>query len=616
MSKGKNNRNSRRKDKEKDEKITVRKMIGNVMYLLKYAARYDRPLVMKIMIFNILLLSGMAANDTFILKMIINRLTGKVEFNEIIILLLISLVLVVVLEWIHQLLNEWAKAKLIPLSGRIQRELAEKNSLKDLIFYDDPKNYDQYEMVSQRADELIADAVTIVSKIIGGSIALLVAASMILTIDPILALFPIAGFIVNLLTRFKIEKINYTWWVEYRKKLRKADYSKRVFYQPEFAKECKLTDVRAPLRLQFDEALDEAAEEGRIYGPPLTWVSLVNWISVFTIFSFFAIPAYLGYLALVVKSIALGEVASGNNAANYVRRNLNEINYCLVDFQVIGRYGDMLIKLFEYKPNIEVADGISPEKGSGAISLSHVSFRYPNTEKDTLSDISIDIRPGEKIAIVGENGAGKTTFVKLLMRLYDVTGGSISYGDHDIREYNTKEYRKKISAVFQDYNIYAASLAENVLLRKVRPEDEEDIVNALKEADFGKKLDSLPSGIHTQLTREFDESGVNLSGGESQKIAISRVFLRNEDRAVSILDEPSSALDPVSEYKLNRSLIDHAKEDTIIFISHRLSTTRMADRIYLFEHGTIKEQGTHEELMALNGRYREMFDRQAKNYIM
>lgn len=616
MSKGKNNRNSRRKDKEKGEKITVRKMIGNVMYLLKYAARYDRPLVMKIMIFNILLLSGMAANDTFILKMIINRLTGKVEFNEIIILLLISLVLVVVLEWIHQLLNEWAKAKLIPLSGRIQRELAEKNSLKDLIFYDDPKNYDQYEMVSQRADELIADAVTIVSKIIGGSIALLVAASMILTIDPILALFPIAGFIVNLLTRFKIEKINYTWWVEYRKKLRKADYSKRVFYQPEFAKECKLTDVRAPLRLQFDEALDEAAEEGRIYGPPLTWVSLVNWISVFTIFSFFAIPAYLGYLALVVKSIALGEVASGNNAANYVRRNLNEINYCLVDFQVIGRYGDMLIKLFEYKPNIEVADGISPEKGSGAISLSHVSFRYPNTEKDTLSDISIDIRPGEKIAIVGENGAGKTTFVKLLMRLYDVTGGSISYGDHDIREYNTKEYRKKISAVFQDYNIYAASLAENVLLRKVRPEDEEDIVNALKEADFGKKLDSLPSGIHTQLTREFDESGVNLSGGESQKIAISRVFLRNEDRAVSILDEPSSALDPVSEYKLNRSLIDHAKEDTIIFISHRLSTTRMADRIYLFEHGTIKEQGTHEELMALNGRYREMFDRQAKNYIM
>ena len=524
--------------------------------------------------------------------------------------------LVVILEWIHQLLNEWAKAKLIPLSGRIQRDLAEKNSLKDLIFYDDPETYDTYAVVSQRADELVSDAVTVVSKIIGGTVALFVAAAMILTIDPILAIFPVAGFIVNLATRFKIEKINYTWWVEYRKKLRKADYSKRVFYQPEFAKECKLTDVRGPLRLQFDEALDEAAEEGRIYGPPLTWVSLVNWISVFTVFSFFAIPAYLGYLALVVKSIALGEVASANNAANYVRRNLNEINYCLVDFQVIGRYGSKLIKLLEYKPNIEVADGLTPEKGSGELVLSHVSFRYPNTEEDTLKDISIEIHPGEKIAIVGENGAGKTTFVKLLMRLYDVTGGSISYGGHDIREYNTRKYRKKISAVFQDYNIYAATVAENVLLRKANEEDEEDVRHALKKADFGRKLDSLPLGIHTPLTREFDEDGVNLSGGEAQKIAISRVFLKNEDRAVSILDEPSSALDPVSEYKLNKNLIENAGDNTVIFISHRLSTTRMADRIYLFEHGKIIEQGTHDELMAQNGRYREMFDRQARNYLV
>ena len=242
MSKDKSKRKdlSRRKDKLKEEKITIREMIGNVSYLLKYAGKYDKPLIMKIMILNILLLSGMAANDTFILKMIINGLTGDMEFKSIMILLLISLVLVVVLEWIHQLINEWSKAKLIPLSGRIQRDLAEKNSLKDLIFYDDPENYDNYEVVSQRADELISDAVMVVSKIIGGTVALFVAAAMILTVDPILAIFPIAGFIVNLATRFKIEKINYTWWVEYRKKLRKADYSKRVFYQPEYAKSASL----------------------------------------------------------------------------------------------------------------------------------------------------------------------------------------------------------------------------------------------------------------------------------------------------------------------------------------------------------------------------------------
>ncbi|MBQ2552516.1 MAG: ABC transporter ATP-binding protein, partial [Treponema sp.] len=126
----------------------------------------------------------------------------------------------------------------------------------------------------------------------------------------------------------------------------------------------------------------------------------------------------------------------------------------------------------------------------------------------------------------------------------------------------------------------------------------------------------LPNGINTQLTKEFNEEGTNLSGGESQKIAISRIFANDGERTISILDEPSSALDPVSEYKLNKNLIENAKNDTIIFISHRLSTTRMADRIYLFEHGTIKEHGTHDELMQLNGRYREMFDRQAQNYIV
>ena len=186
--------NKKRKDKEKGESITVRQMIKNVVYLIKYAARYDRSLIVKIMFLNVFLLSGLAFNDTFILKMIINGLTGKTEFSKIMVLLLISLVLVVLLEWAGQLLNEWAKAKLIPLSGRIQRDLAKKNSLKDLIFYDDPQNYDTYAVVSQRADELIEDAVTIVSKIIGGIVALFVAATMILTIDPILAIFPIAGF--------------------------------------------------------------------------------------------------------------------------------------------------------------------------------------------------------------------------------------------------------------------------------------------------------------------------------------------------------------------------------------------------------------------------------------
>ena len=601
---------------KKKESIPVKRMIGNAIFMIKYAARYDKPLIAKIIVLFVLSKVGSAVNDTFILKAIINGLTGRTPFSHLVGILLLSLVIVVCLEWIDQLLNEWSKAKLIRLGGRIQRDLAEKNSRMDLLYYDNPENYDTYVIVANNADAVIEKTVMIVSKMIGGTLALFVAAAMIMTIHPVLAIFPVVGFTINLLTRFKIENLEYLWDVANKKALRKADYSRRVFYQPEFAKECKLTDVKKPLRLQFDEALDEAVAAGKKYAPAMTWISLINWIGVFTVFSFFAVPAYLGYLALVVKSIALGDVASANNASNYVRRNLNEINFCLVDFQQIGLYGEKFRKMLTYEPVIEVAQGLSVQKGSETLELSHVYFRYPNSDHDTLKDISLTIRPGEKIAIVGENGAGKTTFVKLLMRLYDVSGGAIRYGEHDIREYCTREYRKKISAVFQDYNIYAASLAENVTLHQVDERELEDVRQALVKADFGKKLQALPNGLDTQLTREFSEDGVNLSGGEGQKIAISRVFLKNEDRAVSILDEPSSALDPVSEYKLNKNLIENAKGDTVIFISHRLSTTRMADRIYLFEHGSILEEGTHEELMDLNGRYREMFDRQAQNYIV
>ena len=601
---------------KKENDISIKRIIQNAFFMIKYASHYDKPLITRIMVLFILSKAGKAINDTFILKMIINGLTGKAEFSSMIVLLLISLVLVVCLEWINQLIDEWSKAKLIKLSGTIQRDLIENNSKMDLIYYDDPEYYNTYVIVAGNADTAIEQTVMVVSKTIGGIVALGIASAMIFTIDPLLAVFPIAGFTVNLLTRFKIEQLQYSWDVANKTAIRKANYSQRVFYQPEYAKECKLTDVKVPLKQQFDDALDEATAAGKKYGPKLTWISLINWISVFTVFSFFAIPAYLGYLALVLRKIALGDVASGNNASNYIRSNLNEINFCLVDFQQIGQYAEKFRQMLDYKPVIEKADGLMPEAGAAALTLEDVSFRYPHSEKDTLSNINLEIKPGEKIAIVGENGAGKTTFVKLLMRLYDITSGSIKYGGLDIREYATDEYRKKIGAVFQDYNIYAASLAENVLMRKVSEEDADTVVKALEKADFGKKLKKLPDGINTQLTKEFSEEGTNLSGGESQKVAISRIFAGSGDRTISILDEPSSALDPVSEYKLNKNLIENAKNDTIIFISHRLSTTRMADRIYLFEQGTIKEQGTHDELMALNGRYREMFDRQAQNYIV
>jgi len=229
-----------------------------------------------------------------------------------------------------------------------------------------------------------------------------------------------------------------------------------------------------------------------------------------------------------------------------------------------------------------------------------------------LKNVSMKLNKGEKIAIVGYNGAGKTTLIKLVLRLYDPTEGEVLMNGVDVKDFKLEEYRGRIGSVFQDFKIYAASLAENVMNGRYTDADRITVEKALEASGFGEKLSALENGISTTLTREFDDKGTNLSGGEAQKVAIARVFARPYD--LIIMDEPSSALDPIAEYELNRAIADYAADKTVIFISHRLSTTRMADRIYMFANGTLEEFGSHEELMAKGGKYAEMFEMQAEKY--
>lgn len=229
-----------------------------------------------------------------------------------------------------------------------------------------------------------------------------------------------------------------------------------------------------------------------------------------------------------------------------------------------------------------------------------------------MKNINFSIHPGEKIAIVGYNGAGKTTLTKLLMRLYDVTDGEILLDSINIKEYSIKDYRDYFGAVFQDYKLFAGTVLENVMMDIVKKSDVPIVLDSLNQSGFSEKLNSFPQKEETMLTREFDKKGTGLSGGEAQKVAIARVFAKN--CKIVVLDEPSSALDPISEYNLYHSMLNAAKEKSVVFVSHRLSTTRIADKIYMFEKGEIIERGSHDELMELNGKYAQMFNLQAEKY--
>lgn len=301
------------------------------------------------------------------------------------------------------------------------------------------------------------------------------------------------------------------------------------------------------------------------------------------------------------------------NAAVSLQQRVYSFGWHVSEFIENGLYAENIREFLVYEPKIkENENGAVPRADDNTLTLKNVSFTYEGKNEPTLKNVSIDVPPKTKIAIVGYNGAGKSTLVKLLMRLYDTTEGHIKMQNRDIKEYSIDSYRKKFGSVFQDYKVFAGTVGENVVMDFADNADRAAIIKSLAQSGFSDKLAELEDGIDTPVTREFSEKGVNFSGGEEQKIAIARVFYKN--CAVVILDEPSSALDPISEYNLNQTMMHLAENKTVIFISHRLSTTCMADRIYMLENGEIAECGSHEELMRANGKYAEMFNKQAEKY--
>ena len=448
-----------------------------------------------------------------------------------------------------------------------------------------------------------------VNTLLSGLVSILGIGVIFSMVNPIVIGYSIIIGIVSYFISHLNAKLNHKLGEKNMQNVRERAYVKRTFYLKDSAIDVKTTNISSMYLDLNDEIGNRVLKNIDKYGIKTNSLMSLNIILMRSIYA--VALSFVAYVSIQTRDIVM--ISSLISASVSLSELISDISSSISSLKE---------NIIHKKDYYRVMDQISAIENSGDIielddmqnlEFKNVSFKYSNADKVSIDNINITINKNEKIAIVGENGAGKTTFIKLLLRLYDPTNGDIYYNNINYKNIIPKSLRNKFVTVFQNYQIYALTIAENILLRKVENEEDELLViNALKKVGLYDKIKSLEKGIHTICTKEFDKNGIEFSGGERQKLVIARIFATNSN--ILVLDEPNSALDPLAEKNIFEEIFKYVSDKTLIFISHRFSTTINADKIYLFDEGKIKESGTHKELMQMNAEYKRMFDIQSEKY--
>lgn len=512
---------------------------------------------------------------------------------------------------------------------KMHSELFQKSLTLDLACFDDPEFYNDFVWAMNESDSramaVLDETGMLIHKVVG-SVSIF---TLLFSVEPMIAVILLVSSAVTVICNLLGNKVSFLHSKETNPFWRKKSYINRVYHLADYAKELRVADADSLLMREYDSNNKDIIDTDVKYGKKYFLFYGLGWNTVGTV-TMFAILIYM-ILGLKSGSLTVGTFAATVSVVWKIRWILSSLAEHLTKFPQHSLFIEKYLEFIRFEP--EIKDGKKEIPEFESLEFCNVSFSYEfsshpkykfhdeDYEKkreilqstEALKNLNLKITKGDKIAIVGYNGAGKTTLIKLIMRLYDATEGEILYNGVNIKEYDPVVYREKIGTVFQDFKIFATTVAHNVMNGEYAEENDfETVNNALCMADFLQRLNSLKDGLNTHLTREFNDEGTNLSGGESQKVAIARVFAN--DYPIVIMDEPSSALDPMAEYNLNQSILKNTDNKTVIFISHRLSTTRIADKIYMFDSGRLIEQGSHNELLNLNGKYAKMFNLQSKRY--
>ena len=590
-----------------DIKVPVFK---NIIYALKILYKCHKPFMFwqilaqcSYMIFTLFIQS------VLFLKVLLSVVEGIGDFTYYVKMLMIFFAVGVLSEVIQVVTDYKGLVGHKIIFKSLNNMIFEKASKVDISCYEDPEFYDKY----QRATEILTGGLFSAfsytfATLIGGLISFFSVIGIVASIDPMYLLF-----LAPILLVFAVEvwksRVVYKRDLSMTTNNRIKAYAQRTVFLKDFSKDIRTSNIFSVIKSRFDGAVQSNIQILKSYGMKLFIFSMVSSF-LGELIPIAGTYAFAGYQFIVTKTLAISGFSVVLSSINSVREATTRIADSFSELSAVALYFQNLHDFFDYESKI--ISGSRKTDDFESLEFKNVSFKYPSAEKYSLKNVSLKINKGETTAVVGINGAGKTTFVKLLLRFYDATDGEILYNGINIKEYDIDDLRNRFATVFQDYKNFALSVNENVICRICDEEDKKIARDALIKSGVYDKIMTLSNGADTVLTREFDENGAGLSGGESQKMATARMFAKNFD--IAILDEPSSALDPIAEYKMYENLISATKDKTVIYISHRLSSAVLSDKLFVLGGGSVLESGTHSELMNSDGVYAKMFALQASSY--
>jgi ATP-binding cassette subfamily B protein len=481
----------------------------------------------------------------------------------------------------------------------------------DLTTYEDPVFYDRLERARAQATDRLA-MIQQMGRLFQQAVLTLIWSGVLIYRSPWMILLLIGGVLPAFFGETHFAFLGYAKNFRQTPAKRQMDYLRQVGGSKEAAKELKLFNLSDYLTNRF-KALSKKIydEDVALSRRKLIWGGLLSLISTLGYYGAYVFAIYeavighyptIGVFSLV--TLAIQQSSTNFQQAFSTASGIADQALFLTD----------LIAFFDMKPTVQTKPNAlpAPRPIQRGFEFRNVSFAYPGTERRVLKNFNFTLRPGERIALIGENGQGKTTVVKLITRLYDPTEGQILLDGVDLRDYDLDDLHQEIGVIFQDFMRYEMTARENIAIGRVEfPHTEEEIENAAQKSLAQGVIEKMPHHYDQMLGRRF-EGGVDLSGGEWQKIALARAYLR--DAQLLVLDEPTAALDAKSELEVFVRFAELTEGKTALLISHRFSTVRMADRIVVLEGGRLVEEGTHQQLIALGGRYAGMFEMQAASY--